>query len=264
MSKKVLSDHKREGKRFIPPFLQLTGPWKDANWMGTIIPEFLWIALVNNFHGIKEGAHLCLSLARAATIATGISPAEFSKKFGQCPKQLFAMTTSYSSLSVEQQANLLSQLRNANQLDSIVLALRPLVSFYPECPLNFLFQGSDTTVGSEGLGQFKHVLVSLFDKYTKPATFMLATAIYIAFCTNKLKIVVGDSDQSTGPEILAKFPVIERYPDTEESRAVAAGVRAAIYSFIGSSETSSEWPNYFWNRRLELESCNYGEVIQEL
>jgi hypothetical protein len=63
---------------------------------------------------------------------------------------------------------------------------------------------------------------------------------------------------------LANFPEIEKYPDTPESERVGSGVRAAIISFFGSSyDLSSTWPAYFWNRGLELESCNYAAVDED-
>ena len=95
---------------------------------------------------------------------------------------------------------------------------------------------------------FKTLLATLFDKVDKPAMFMQANGVYIAFMTGKLRVAKGLS--------LANFPAIEKYPDTEESRRVASGVRAVISMAIGMADKlPNDWPTYFWNRGLELEPC---------
>jgi hypothetical protein len=83
---------------------------------------------------------------------------------------------------------------------------------------------------------------------------MLSTAIYIAFCTNKIKVFEGLA--------LAKFPAVEQFPDTEESRVVAASIRSAVNGMWGADEKSQDWPDYFWNRGLELEACDYQRIYE--
>ncbi|MBK8982398.1 MAG: hypothetical protein IPM38_08810 [Ignavibacteria bacterium] len=59
--KKVLDDHKQIGKKFIPPLLQL-GNFQDVDWQTIMIPELIWIGLINEMYGIKKGADLSLAL----------------------------------------------------------------------------------------------------------------------------------------------------------------------------------------------------------
>jgi hypothetical protein len=59
---RILSDHRKVGKKFIPPMLDI-GVFKDANWKEFILPELLWIALLNEKHGLRDGAELCLDVA---------------------------------------------------------------------------------------------------------------------------------------------------------------------------------------------------------
>jgi hypothetical protein len=160
---RVLSDHQQVGKRFIPPMQQL-GPWKDANWIGSILPDLLWIGLLNDYHGLKKGAELSLSLARAATQASGIDPREFNKKFGKAPKHWFATASAYNLLSQEQQLEMVKLLKQSSQLAQLVEALAPLVAFYPKFPLNFLFEGEIPTGKKEDLESLKTLLPKLFDK----------------------------------------------------------------------------------------------------
>lgn len=69
---------------------------------------------------------------------------------------------------------------------------------------------------------------------------------------NKLKVFEGQS--------LANFPAIQYYPETEDSRIVAAGIRATINVLWGTEKALTDWADYFWNRGLELETCNFQEI----
>ena len=57
---------------------------------------------------------------------------------------------------------------------------------------------------------------------------------------------------------LARFPVIQNYPDSEESVQVAAAVRAATTTFIGNKCGNRNWASYFWNQGLEITNCIIG------
>lgn len=250
--KSVLSDHQRVGRRFIPPMLQF-GNLQGISISQRIIPELFWMALLNDYYGWQGGAELSLSLARAAALATGISPDEFKKPDGQAPKELFATTSAFRTLTEEQKGQLIRSLKLSFKWESLVRGLSPLVSLYPECPLAFLFEGARLTRTKEDLAYVKGVLKELFDKYTKQSVSMFANAIYIAFCTNKLRVFEGS--------LLSKFPAIQDYPETEESRAIAAAIRASVYSFF--SDTPPEWGIEFWNKGLELEPCDYDGVVND-
>lgn len=258
---RVLSDHQQVGKRFVPPMQQI-GPWKDANWVGVILPELFWIGLLNDYHGWVRGAELSLFLARAATRATGIDPKEFRKKFGKGPKQMFATTTAYLSLTDEQRRQVIEDVKKAHQWEPMINALAPLNSYYPNCPLNFLFEGQAHEKDEDDLEHFKTVLSELFDRYEEPATFLMANAMYIAFCTNKMRVIVSDDRSSKEDSALANLPAIKDFPNTEESRLVAASIRASIGVLVTGETESREWPDYFWNRGLELEACDYRRIYE--
>jgi hypothetical protein len=134
----------------------------------------------------------------------------------------------------------------------------PLIAFYPEYPLNFLFEGSlpQLEAFETSLERFKDFLSTLFDKYEKPATLMQANAIYIAFVTGLLKVAEGLS--------LANFPAVADFPETEESKRIATSVRATVNGLGGNylDPKQSVWSNYFWNRGLELQPCNYREIYE--
>ncbi|MGZ8842163.1 MAG: hypothetical protein ACXW18_00770 [Pyrinomonadaceae bacterium] len=249
--KGVLSDHAKVGKRLLPPMLR-AGPVRPISLGRDIIPEFFWLALLNNHYGWQRGAELSLALARGAAQVNGVVFDEFSKPLGAGPKELFATTTAYGTLDNRQKKELVDDLNASKQLAELKEAIQPLISFYPICPFAFLFDGSPAAETKEHLALLKVVITELYDKYSKPAVSMFANAVYIALCTNKLKVMEGS--------LLSRFPEIEKYPGTEESRGVAAAARATVYSLLSS--TPPDWGIYFWNRGLEFDPCEYDEVIR--
>lgn len=251
-NKKILSDHVKSGKRLIPPMLQV-GNLKGVSLSQQIIPEFFWMALLNKQFGWQRGAELSLGLARSAAIATGVDLSDFDRKLGKASKELFAITTAFGALDAEQTNEIINLLQRSMQLDPLVQALNPLLAYYSECPLKFLVKDNLITKNEEDLNLLKTVITPLYDKYSKEAVSMFSNGVYIAFGTNRLKVFEGS--------LLSKFPNVQNYPDTEESKAIAAGVRATVYTFL--AEVPLDWATYFWNKGLENEICNYDGVVEK-
>lgn len=239
---KVLLDHKKVGKRFIPPLLQV-GPFSYTKWVDCVLPELLWLGVLNHCLGLAKGASSALSLAQAAVKTCKSSP----------KKIWFAPTSSYSNLTEEQKNILLSSLKSGKELESLKEAFVYFGVFYPDFPLNFIYEGNLPKLEDQNkhLRIFKDILSPLFYRAETEATFMQANAIYIALGTDMLKISKGLS--------LANFPAIEEYPNTDESRLIASGVRAMTNGFFGQlfPDMHTKWSKYFWNRGLELEGCDY-------
>ncbi len=236
----VLSDHKRVGKKFIPPFINRLGEtFKETSWVKLSVPELVWIALLNYRYGFKEGADLSLSLAKATKEATG-------------KIEWYAPMSSFSSLTESQKDKIIEILKIDGKLTRIVLGLQSLHHFYPKSSLSFIEENPLKEKVSEeaALSEIKNVLTDLYDKTSKEATFTQANAIYICFVLGKLKVTKNSS--------LANFPEIENYPNTEESKKIAAFIRASINGFIGMDADGTpvtDWPDYFWNRGLEIDRC---------
>jgi len=246
--KSVLSDHKRIGKRFVPPFMQI-GDFHDISWKWITLPELLWLGLLNYTCGLKQGSELALLLANTSV--------QVSKSQ---PQKWYAPMSSYTLLTEAHKADILKTLRSVGSLDSLRKPLTPLVAFYPECPVAFLFEDKLPTVedSTMKLGTYKDFLAEMYAKYDSLATLAQANAVYIAFATGMLKVVKGSS--------LANFPAIADFPNTKQSKRVAASIYASISSFIGAfldqnfQGKQSDWSAYFWNRGLEIEPCVYQEM----
>lgn len=234
--RRVLEDHKQVGKKLIPPFLDAFQNFHEVPHVKLVVPEFIWLAALNNVLGAHEGARLCLEVARPAALCDSQS--------------ILATCTSYSKLTPENWSRVVRSVRGLDR-EKVSLALSPIARLYPDFPLRPLVTESDLTkVNDEAdLLWIMELLPNLYDKTSVESVGMMANATYIAFVTDKLK---ASTDTS-----LAQFPEVEKYPDTEMSVRVAAAIRCFTNSLVGglSEEAPRHWPRSFWNRGLELSSC---------
>lgn len=246
--KPILSGHKRVGKRLIPPMMQLP-KMSEVSWVKIILPELLWLGLLNDQYGYAHGAEISLTLSKAAIEA----------RKGNESTECFITISSYSQLAVDQKNQIIDLLKANGYLDKYQVPLRVLDLYYPECPLNFIFgtKHNQPNQAKDDLESFKKLLMLIFSRTSVEATFVQASAIYIAFITDKLKVVEGS--------VLAEFPKIQDYPKTEISKKIASMVRATINLLIGNEilHTSSTWPTYFWNRGYQLEPCEFELGIDD-
>ena len=236
----VLSDHKKNGKRFIPPFIATIGKLSEVSWVNQIIPQLIWIAILIDTYGFIKGVEYSLAIAQCAKESVD------SKELNW-----FGWLSSFSSLSEQQKSSVREKLEVKDILDEVCSAFSSFAALYPNFPLSFLtFTASNNTeYDAPEIDRIKRIITDLYDRRSIFATRVQATVIYLAFVNDFLKVAKG--------LVLADFPEVEKYPDTERSKEVAAMVRAVINSFAGEFENSgfNSWSSYFWNRGLEIEPC---------
>lgn len=237
--KKVLHDHKQVGKKFIPPMLQL-GKFHDVQWKTIMIPELIWIALINEQYGLRVGAELSLSL-----------PHEVHLLKDPDNKSHFFKISSYDTLTEIQKNNIVNNLESKQLLSRIKKAIYPMLIYYPKCPLGFLFENKIADNDNLMLiYDFKKVLEKMFDRWNTDATFVQANAINIAFDSGRLKVFKGLE--------LADFPEVEHFPYTEKSKRVASSIRSVLNSYFDGEDVNQNiWPKYFWNKGLLLQKCEF-------
>jgi hypothetical protein len=239
---RALSDHKQIGKRFIPPFVAAM-PITEVGWVKEILPELLWLALLEQQYGLERSPDIALALSNAALEVTDDK------------SRWFALCSSYAALSELQRDEVVARLRATRELGLLQQPLYPLIHYYPECPLSFLFDAAsrERQVGGVSLATVKEAVATLFDRRSVLATRAQASGVYLAFVGGQLSV-----DKSVS---LANFPEVANYPSTEESARIAAAVRAAVTMFVGErpADSSATWCRYFWNRGLEVESCEWAD-----
>ena len=151
-------------------------------------------------------------------------------------------------MSEKDQKQILTELEKNECFLPIKNVLRDLIEVYPECPLAFLI--TDPIQGVFELKWIKELLIDLYDKTGRTATFMMGNVIYFLGALGRLHLVGEDS-------MLARLPELKDYPETQVSRAIASAVRAAMNAFMHAPfhNANGKWINYFWKRGIELEPC---------
>jgi hypothetical protein len=239
---KILADHKKRGQTLVPPFTENFGPIQEVSWIKTIMPELLWIALIQYQHGHKRGVELITSLTRIARL---IIPST--------DLQTFAFASSYSVFSDSKGKRLRESLARTGELPLIQKSLAPLIAWYPNCPHCGLFSEPIATTSPEGLQSIKSALSSLYHRSDRDPMMVQATAVWLMFDADALKVSKGLA--------LAKFPQIEQYPETLLSQKIGSSIRATLNAFFGSENSYSPdyvWPDNFWNHGLEVEPCEFN------
>jgi hypothetical protein len=162
----ILSDHRKVGKRYIPPILQL-GPFSDVKWVDCVLPELLWLGLLNEAYGVVKGAELALCLARAAVKTAG-------------KKEWFGSTSAYASLDKTQKIQVLNTLAT-NERELLQRAFLPFLLFYPRCPLTFIFEDNFRweSEPKKVLAEFKAFLASYLISLKSPLRSCKPTAFIL-------------------------------------------------------------------------------------
>jgi len=228
--KKILTDHKKKGKKLIPPLAEFN--IGDYSYVTEGIPQIIWLALLNKHYGIREGTDLALKFAKL------IDDLKIKK---DVPYYL----SWFTNISVNDCINIKKKLIEIKVYDKMNFALSPLLNIYPDCPLNDIFSSEIYT--EDDILTIKEVLISLYQKRGKESTFALGSVIYLMCMCKKLRLIKNSP--------LSDLPELIDYPSTEKSKIIASSIRATTNILLSSNsiENSSEWVAYFWNRGLEIE-----------
>jgi hypothetical protein len=245
--RKVLTDHVRQGKLLIPPFVHHLGPMKDVSWIKTMIPELCWIALLHQAFGDRRAVELITAMCRACREVIKEKGAE-----GGVRTPTFASASDYLCLSLCDWAEVRARLGGNEDLEQLQNALLPLGSNYPSFPLAGLWPEGQVPEPGVDLGSLKTALTAIFERSKRRPMMVQATAIWLWFDSGKLKVFKELT--------LARFPEIENYPNTDLSRKVGSSIRASLNLLFDPDPPfglRSTWPVDFWNRGLALEPCEF-------
>ena len=138
----------------------------------------------------------------------------------------FAAASDYSELGDEDKRCIRAALVAEQMLEKAQSGLAALIINYKEFPLAFLADAGSAG-GESTLDDLRDVLVAISDRTGHAATFAQTTMVHLYFVNKKLNVAPGMS--------LANLSAIEEYPYTEESRKVAASVRAAVIAQLSMS-----------------------------
>ena len=241
---KILKNHKRIGKRFVPPLMQLD--IREASYINKLLPEIIWMGLIFDRIDYRAGINLCEKMTKL------VHEIYASKKHVN-----FALCSSFSLLEDRQKEELISKIDDQKLLEPIQLYLAPLIVLYDNFPMSFLGVTKNKIEKEILIKRIKEGIKRYMDKYEKPGLVLQATTIYIRGITGGLFL-----NKDIEPPDLNS--IIEN-PKSEPAKRAGAFVRSEVLMEIMSSggEPLAKWPDSFWDQGLQVDACEFGDIVNE-
>lgn len=226
MEKKILSDHKKNKKKFITPINQLLN-LNETNHSKDTIPEIIWLDLLYCHYGLRETVEIITKLT------TEIDRLNLNLELFNC-----CIISCYERLDQNQKILIQNNQEIKKVTDKISIALKGIKQYFPNCPINFLLQNPDDK-DVNFLNKFKKSISNLIDRRSVNSTYAMTTVLHSQNCSGRMFF----------SSKFEKFDINEvlNYPNTEESVRVAAIVRTTIkpviIQFLNIKE--SQWNKNF-------------------
>ena len=233
--KPILNDHKRQGRRLVPPLLASLGErYLPYSWLTDLVPEAVWLALMIEKHGFRAASRLCANLAIAAADTCNADDVP-----------LFNRMSSFLQLSPKQICDIQASLDDES-LNEISDALQPLTRVFPDHPLSGFAalkqeHGDQTALVT--------ILPKLYDRTERLAVQSMAIAYFVGLEQGKVHVA-----PHLVAELIKDFTDIEAYPDTDASEEAASSFRAAAPMILQrlapegeEPPVESPWKKQFWD-----------------
>jgi hypothetical protein len=234
--RKLLEGHKKVGSRFIPPMKQIPN-MKSTSFVNQMLPELIWIGLVNDNIGYVKGARFVEKIFIAANeIAAGET------------KENFAYASSYGMLDDSNKLALIDKLAPLGILDDLKNYLAPLVLlYYDEFPMRFIGPPSTVISNEQLVRRISLCVEKHLDKYETPGIVLNGSVFLYRLVT---KTISFSADMK-----LPNFNAVIDAPESDEAKRAAGFMRANAIGEFGTLGISDRWARYFWNRGYELSPC---------
>jgi len=236
--KKILSDHKKVGSKFIPPLAQLE--MTELSYVNQIFPEILWIGLLNRREGYHAGIKVVEFLAKR------ICELRKNEKFLN-----FSLASSYFELDFNQKSKIIEELKKENNHSILQGSLAPLIYLYEGFPMSFIGPPSEHISRDTLIHVLKECVTECINKYEKPGMVLQATVLYIRGITGGVFFANGIKPPDLN-KIISDF-------DSEEAQRAASSVRAFVLSeSMPMGEKKHDiWARSFWNQGYKIDKCNF-------
>lgn len=209
-------------------------PMGEVSWTKELLPEFLWLGLVNRHIGEHETARLLHELVARA---------------GSLPAMTWlALMSTYAALDDPSRA-LCRDALSARRKEQLSESLEPLTAIFPDHPMAFLVSpaGIDS---STAVPELRAAVSELHDRRGVPAMWMQSQAEYLLL---EQRLITFAS-----VEMVPDLNAISAYPRTEESQQAAAQIRALLNGlsqvFLESLPDRTWWAT-FWSKCMTIGEC---------
>ncbi|MEW6181495.1 MAG: hypothetical protein AB1522_16435 [Chloroflexota bacterium] len=236
--RQILAGHKRIGKRFVPPMMQI--PMRvDTSYANDMLPELIWIGLINERVGYVRGAKIIEKVFLAV---------DALKEKAQ--EGNYALMSSFNKLTNDQKTAITETLRKEGVLDIIQNSIAPLVLLYDDCPLTFLGPPTNTYSQEDLTSIIKLCVGKTIDRYDTPGIVLYGAMLLARLVTKTIKFP-ADMD-------LPDFNSVIDSPGSEEAKRAAGFMRANGLAEFGMMKVGNAWAKHFWDKSFELSPCEFA------
>lgn len=236
--KKVLADHRRQGRRLVPPIMALPN-LVETSFRDQMLPELIWISALFNSASDKIAATCPIEFQRAC-----------QKAVGREVVPTLSYLSNFNRLNDEQKSLIRSSSECAELIEILQDHLWHQNALLDRFPLGFIFEGREIEDPDEAIERLKQDVAVLLDRYSYGSTKIQTTAVIGMMATGKIHI--ARSIDLPDPNC------IFINPDSEDSKRVASFVRAFLNAGKGmdvDGEYSRDWCDDFWLQAYRLEGC---------
>ena len=217
----LLPGHKRLGKRFIPPLMQMNIA-EHISYIDDILPELIWTGLLNERIGYVESAGV---LERISLTVEDIRRPD---QHGN-----FAIMSTFKTLNDEQNSSLVRRLEEEDVGNVLRNSVAPLTLLYEGFPLSFLGPPDQIYSTDELVSTIKKCVDRVVDKYETPGIMLNGALMFSLLVTKRLSIC----DEIDIPD----FNSVVTAPESDEAKHAAAFLRANALAEFGMRKIDSTW-----------------------
>ncbi len=225
--KTILKGHKKVGSKFIPPMMQLPN-WSEISYVNLMLPEIIWMGLINDEFGYRAGINLSANLANRA----------FELK--ETDKHInFALVSNFNLLSTEAKNEFIKSIEESSDIGRYRRSLLPLIVLYEDFPLSFIGTGEEEYDRDQLIERMKACIDKHIDKYETPAMIIQANLMYIRGTNGGLHVA---------PHIeVPDLNILIDDPESEAAKRAGGFVRtSAMQEFMPMGEDRyGDWSKTF-------------------
>ena len=236
---RVLTDHKKVGKKLIPPLMQIPNV-REVSYRDNMLPNLVWVSAIFLRNPDKKSVHCIVDfLIRCKEVLAD----------DNLPALIFL--NNFDKLRSEQKSKILESLKDRSMLNFIRENLTHQFNLFDNYPLSFLFDGYSGLNKENDLNKLKEDVAALLDRHTLHSTKVQTTAVVSMMATGKLIL--------PSSIYLPDFNSIFTSPNSHESQRVASFVRASLNNndmFEDTENNMHDWSKSFWKQSFALEGCS--------
>ena len=233
----ILRDHKRKGKKFIPPLMQFPTNIRTG-YINNMLPELVWLGLLNEQYGYVSAARIMEKIFVNAKSVTD------STQHGN-----FALISTYKTLKENQKRLLAQKLQEDKVSVSLRNSIGSLTLLFDNCPLSFIGPPVHHYSETNLISNLSNCIGRVINKYETPGIVLNGSILLFRMATRTLRI----SSEVKAHNLNA---VIDA-PKSDEGKRAAAFIRAYTLGEFGMLNVDSSWARHFWNRCAILSPCEF-------